>query len=105
MKKTSRPWNQQLLQLSKAPSGLLDHHFYPNVRLLRLMSAEHHDMDPEVLPEATTFSTVEFRDCIGFPLGDLLVIQSPKTHGGNTVNEHAQTVKLIIKTTQDTKEF
>lgn len=74
-------------------------------------------MDPEVLPEATTFSTIviEFRDCIGFPLGDLLVIQSPqisgrqevlqKTHGGNTVNEHAQTVKLIIKTTQDTKEF
>lgn len=76
------------------------------------MSAEHHDMDPEVIAEATTFSTIQFRECIGFPLGDLLVIQSPqisgsvaKTHGGNTVNEHAQTVKLIIKTTQDTKEF
>lgn len=52
--------------------------------VLRLMSA---DMDPEVLPEATTFSTmvIEFRDCIGFPLGDLLVIQSPQISGRQEV--------------------
>lgn len=44
-------------------------------------------MDPEVLPEATTFSTIviEFRDCIGFPLGDLLVIQSPQISGRQEV--------------------
>lgn len=78
--------------------------------VLRLMSA---DMDPEVLPEATTFSTVQrlhrfstwrsFSHTVSTNIRKARSVA--KTHGGNTVNEHAQTLTLIIKTTQDTKEF